>query len=51
MNRIHKVEEYSKRHLFKESDLFFEWYLPLFLSNKKATYIKKKSKKNFYKSL
>ena len=47
MNRIHKVEEYSKRHLFKESDLFFEWYLPLFLSNKKATYIKKKSKKIF----
>ncbi len=45
MGRIHKVEKYSKRYLFKESDLFFEWYLPLFLNNKKATYIKKKSKK------
>ena len=46
-NRIHKVEKYSKKHLFAESDLFFEWYLPLFLNNKKAKIIKKKSKKIF----
>jgi len=46
-NRIHKVEKYSKKHLFKESNLFFEWYLPLFLNNKKAKIIKKKSKKIF----
>jgi len=46
-NRIHKIEKYSKRHLFKESDLFFEWYLPLFLNSKKAKIIKKKSKKVF----
>ena len=46
-NKIHKVEKYSKKHLFKESDLFFEWYLPLILDNKKAIYIKKKSKKIF----
>ena len=40
---MHKVEKYSKKHLFKESDLFFDWYLTLFLSKKKALYIKKKS--------
>ena len=46
-NRIHKVEKYSKKHLFNESNLFFDWYLPLLLNNKKARYIKKKSKKIF----
>ena len=45
MNKTHKIEKYSKKHLFKESDLFFEWYLTLFLNNKKAINIKKKSKK------
>jgi len=53
-NRIHKVKKYSKRHLFKESDLFFEWYLPLLLNNKRAKIIKKKSKKiltNLYKKI
>jgi hypothetical protein len=47
INKIHKVEKYSKKYLFKESDLFFEWYLPLFLNSKKVLYIKKKSKKIF----
>ena len=42
---IHKIEKYSNKHLFKESDLFFDWYLPLFLTNKKVKIIKKKSKK------
>ena len=46
-NRIHKVEKYSKKYLFNESNLFFDWYLPLLLNNKKARYIKKKSKKIF----
>ena len=41
----HIVEKYSKKHLFAESDLFFDWYLPLFLNKKKALHLKKKSKK------
>ena len=36
---MHKVEKYSKKHLFKESDLFFDWYLTLFLSKKKPPLI------------
>ncbi len=42
---FHILHNYNKKHLFKESDLFFDWYLPLFLSKKKALNIKKKSKK------
>ena len=42
---MYKIEKYSKKHLFKESDLFFDWYLTLFLSKKKALNIKKRSKK------
>jgi len=41
----HIVEKYSKKHLFKESNLFFDWYLPLFLSKKKSFIIKIKAKK------
>ena len=41
----HLVEKYSNKYLFQESDLFFDWYLPLFLSRKKALNIKIKSKK------
>ena len=41
----HIIKKYSNKYLFKESDLFFDWYLPLFLSKKKALNIKKKSKK------
>jgi len=41
----HLIEEYSIKHLFKESDLFFDWYLPLFLSKKKSLNIKIKCKK------
>ena len=44
-NRLHKIEKYSNKHLFKESNLFFDWYLPLFLSKKKALNIKIKSNK------
>lgn len=39
------VDEYSKKYLFKESDLFFDWYLPLFLSKKKSSKIKIKANK------
>jgi len=41
----HKVDKYSSKHLFKESNLFFDWYLPLLLSKKKALNIKIKSRK------
>ena len=44
-NNLHKVEKYSKKHLFKESNLFFDWYLPLFLSKKKALIVKKQTNK------
>ena len=44
-NELHLIDKYSNKYLFKESDLFFEWYIPLFLNSKKVIYIKKKSKK------
>jgi len=43
-NEFHLIEKYSNKHLFQESDLFFDWYLPLFLSKKKALSIKMKSR-------
>ena len=39
-NQFHKVEKYNNQYLLKESNLFFDWYLTLFLSRKKAIYIK-----------
>jgi len=39
------IDKYSNKYLFKESDLFFDWYLPLFFKKKKVTKIKIKSKK------
>ena len=39
------MNKYSNKYLFQESDLFFDWYLPLFLSKKRALSIKMKSKK------
>jgi len=41
----HKINKYSKRYLFKESDLFFDWYLPLFFNKRKVLNIKTKSRK------
>ena len=41
----HKINKYSNKYLFKESDLFFDWYLPLLLNKKRALNVKKKSKK------
>ena len=47
--KIHIMNKYSKKYLFEESNLFFDWYLPLFLSRKKAFKIKKKANKILYK--
>jgi len=44
-NRSHVINKYSNKYLFKESNLFFDWYLPLFLSEKQVLNIKIKSKK------
>ena len=44
-NKKHKINNYTNDHLFKESDLFFDWYLPLFINKKKALNIKKKARK------
>jgi len=41
----HIIKKYSKKYLFQESNLFFDWYLPLFLNKKKVLKIKKKSNK------
>ena len=42
---FHIVHKYSNKYLFQESNLFFDWYLPLFLSKKRAYNIKVKSRK------
>ena len=42
---MHVINKYSNKYLHKESDLFFDWYLPLFLNRKKVLNIKKKTKK------
>ena len=44
-NEPHILNKYSSRYLHKESDLFFDWYLSLFLNKKKIFIIKKKTKK------
>ena len=43
--KFHFMKKYSNKYLFEESNLFFDWYLPVFMSNKKALNIKKKSNK------
>ncbi len=44
-NKSHVIAKYSKKYLFKESDLFFDWYLPLFLSKKRVLNVKKELKR------
>lgn len=44
-NSTHLIEKYSKKHLHKESDLFFKWYLPLIISKRRVLSVKKKMKK------
>ena len=43
--KLHIIENYSNKKLFQESNLFFDWYLPLFLTKKKVLDIKIKSNK------
>ena len=50
IRKKHLVEKYSINHLIKESDLFFDWYLPLLFNKKKTQNIKKKSKKILFKT-
>ncbi len=45
INKPHIIKKYSKNILHKESDLFFDWYLPLFLKKRKNKELKKKGKK------
>ena len=39
------IKKYSNQNLHKESDLFFDWYLPLYMNKKRVLKIKKKGKK------
>ena len=43
-SKPHRLKKYSNKILHKESDLFSDWYLPLFLNKKKNKKIKKKVK-------
>ena len=43
IDKPHVINKYSNKYLHKESDLFFDWYLPLFLNKKKVLSIKKKT--------
>jgi hypothetical protein len=49
IKKKHLIEKYSLKYLIKESDLFFDWYLPLFFNKKKVSNIRKKSKKALLK--
>jgi len=52
--KSYKLKNYSVKNLHKESDLFFDWYLPLIMKNNQAIKIKKILKKKLqilYKKL
>ena len=49
INNFHFVENYSLKYLVRESNIFFEWYLPLIVKKKKAFDIEKKIKKILFK--
>jgi len=54
ISKKHILKIYSKKYLREESDLFFDWYLPLLFNKKKVANIKNNAKKSlsmFYKSL
>ena len=54
IGKPHIINKYTSKYLHEESDLFFDWYLPLFLSKKKVSNIKKETKKilsSLYNSL
>lgn len=44
-NNFHMIKKYSNEYLFEESNLFFDWYLPLFLNKKRALKMKTKANK------
>ena len=45
LNKYYYIDTYSKKHLVEESDLFFDWYLPMFFKKSKILKIRNKSKK------
>ena len=45
VNRSYIIKKYTNEYLHKETDLFFDWYLPLFLNKKKTKKIKIATKK------
>ena len=45
IKKPHILKKYSNKILHKESDLFFDWYLPLFLNKKKNKKIKTETKR------
>ena len=49
INNFHLVENYSLKYLVRESNIFFEWYLPLIVKKKRTFDIEKKMKKILFK--
>ena len=52
--KSHIIDKYSIKYLHQESDLFFDWYLPLFFNQKKVSNMKlmiKKILSKLYKRL
>ena len=49
--KSYKLKNYSVKNLHKESDLFFDWYLPLIMKNNQAIKIKKILKKKITNTL
>ena len=44
LKKPHKIKKYSKKILHEESDIFFDWYLPIFYNKKKVLKLKRKIK-------
>ena len=38
LGKMHLIKNYSIQQLHKESDLFFNWYLPLLIKKKRGSY-------------
>ena len=45
LTKSYVINKYSIKYLHQESDLFFDWYLPLFFNHKKVSYMKSRIKK------
>ena len=48
-NKVYELENYSIQKLHKESDLFFDWYLPLIMEKDQAKKLSKVLKKKLHK--